>query len=171
MTAISRKSVLGLALLLTAATAVADTVITAREVISCRVVSADTNFVRLKLPTGGIRMFCTDDVYEIRLSDSSRVAAQSTRLPQLRVVLVAGQPVPAPAARARQTLPLREDLSRCPTVRAGFLDTLSPATTPENLMAMCREMGILLRKCERNDTAAVSLLREVGNEQAALGGI
>jgi hypothetical protein len=165
------KSVLVLAVLLAAATAVADPVITAKEVISCRVVSADTNFVRLKLPTDGIRMLYTHDVYEIRLSDSSRVAALSTRLPQLRVVPDAGQPVPAPAVRAREPLPLREDLTRCPTVRAGFLDTLFPATTPENMMAMCREMDILLRKYERNDTAAVSLLREVGNEQAALGGI
>jgi len=146
VTAIRRTSVLGLALLLAVATAAADTVITAQEVISCWVVSADTNLVRLKLPEGGIRMLYTRDVYEIRLSDSSRVAELTAQLPQVRITLD-------------------------PARHAGALDTLSRNASPTEMAARCREMETSLLDCGRSNEAVVGLLREVRREEAELRGI
>jgi len=138
--------VLGLAVLLAAATAAADTVIIADEVIFCRVVSADTNFVRLELPEGGIKMLYTRDVSEIRLTDSSRVAELVTQLPQARITL----------APARQI---------------GALDTLSRNASPTEMAARCRDMDAVLRECGRSDNTVFDLLREVDREQEALRGI
>jgi hypothetical protein len=139
MTAIRWKSVLGLAVLLAAATAAADTVVTAAEVISCRVVSADTNFVHLKLPQGGIRMLSTRDVREIRLSDSSRVAELAARLPGARV-----------------------------TWHADVLDTLARNASPAEMAGRCRDMDAALRECGRSNRTAARLLREVNREAVEL---
>ena len=172
MRAIRRTSVLGLVVLLAAATAAADTVITAEEVIPCwDVRPAGCDSICFTLPRLELRTLSTLDVYEVRLADSGRVAELSARLPQLRVVLDAGQPVPAPAVRAREMLPLREGVRRRPAGHAGVLDTLCLPTTPEKMVARCWEMDTLLRKYERYDTAVASLLREVRNEQTALRGI
>jgi hypothetical protein len=119
------------AVLLAAATVAADVVITAEEVIPCSVVTCDTSFTRLTLPTGGSRMLNTRDALEIRLSDSSRVAELSTRLPQLRVVLDSGQPVPAPAIRTGEMPAPQGSLIRGPAGHTVILDTLQPATTPQ----------------------------------------
>jgi hypothetical protein len=143
MTAIRHTSVLGLAMLLAATTAVADTVITAQEVIFCRVVSADTNFVRLKLPEGGIRMLYTRDVHEIRLSDSDRVADLAAQLPQVRITLA-------------------------PARHAGALDTLSRNASPTEMAARCREIEASLLDCGRSNDTVFDLLCEVDREQEAL---
>jgi len=87
-------------LLILVGLATGDTVITKKEVIHCSVVEADTVYVRLKLPSGGVRMVATDDVYEVRLVDSTQVAAVAARLPGMRVVLDAGQAVPLGRALA-----------------------------------------------------------------------
>ncbi len=91
MTAVRWKLAFGLAVLLAATPAAADTVVTAEEVIPCSVESADASFLGLKLPQGGFRVMYTRDIYELRLSDSSRVAELATRLPQLRIILDSGQ--------------------------------------------------------------------------------
>jgi hypothetical protein len=171
VTTIRRTSLLCVAILLAAATAAADTVITAEEVFPCSVVAVDTNFVRIKLPQGGIRVLYTRDIYEIRLSDSSRVAEQAAQPLKARVTYDSGQPIPVPAVRALEMPPLRKNLSRHPAEHAGALDTMCLVTRPVELMAKCGEMEILLRKRERNDTSIVNLLREVRNEQTALRGI
>ena len=172
MTAIRRTAVLGLAVLLAVPTAAADTVITADEVIPCwDVEPAGSDSVSFTLPRRERETLSIFEIYEVRLADSSRVVELATQLPRLRVVLDAGQPVPAPAVRAREMLSFPEGQSRRPTGQTGVLDTLYLPTTPEKMMARCWEMDTLLRKYERYDTAVVSLLREVRNEQAALRGI
>ena len=103
MTAMRRLSVLVPAVLLAAATAAADVVITADEVIHCwDVRPAGSDSVCFMLPRLELRTLSTLDIYEIRLTGPGRVAALSSQLPQVRVVLDSGQPIPAPAARARQ---------------------------------------------------------------------
>jgi hypothetical protein len=172
VTAVRRTSALGLAVLLAAATAAADIIITTDEVIPCWDVGpTGSDSVCFMLPRLERRTVSALDIYEIRLADSGRVVALSSRLPQLRVVLDSGQPIPAPAARTREMPPLRENLNRPHVEHPESLDTVCPATTPEKMMAKYVEMDILLRKRERNDTAVVNLLREVHNEQAALRGI
>jgi len=143
MTAIHRTSVLRLALLLAAATAAADTVITAKEAISCWVESADSNFVRLKLPEGGIRMLHTRDVREVRLSDSSRVSELTNRLSQVRIT----------RNRARH---------------AGYLDTLARNASPTEMAALYREMKDALLDCPRGSETVVGLVRELHREEAEL---
>ena len=134
MPAIRRKFVLGLAVLLAAATAAADTVITAKEVISCSVVSADTNFVRLKLPRGGIRMLNTRDIHEIRLSDSSRVAELAAQLPGLEVTPDSAQPAPPPSVPASSLPCYAGDSTRASPVvpaeapKPAVPDAIRPAT-------------------------------------------
>ena len=139
MTAIRRTAVLGLAVLLAVPTAAADTVITAEEVISCSVVLCDTNFTRLSLPSGGIRMLHTRDVREIRLSDSSRVAELTALLPDVRV-----------------------------TWPAEVLDTLAPNATRTQMVARCNEAKAVLLECGRSDAAVVGLLQDVASEARAL---
>src|SRR5512138_459463 len=89
----------GLAALLAAVPAAADTVVTATEVIPCSVQSADSNYVRMKLPSGGIRVLYTRDVYEVRLADSVGLAVLAARLTDI-VRFDSGQAVPAPAERS-----------------------------------------------------------------------
>lgn len=64
----------------------ADIVITNKEVIRCTLLEADKLYVRVRLPEGGIRVIKTEDVYEIRLSDFSRVEEFADKLPGVRVV-------------------------------------------------------------------------------------
>jgi hypothetical protein len=173
MTAIRRKSVLGLAVLLTVATAVADTVITAREVISCSVESAYPDFVFLELTRQHHRMLSTRDVYEIRLSDSSRVAELAARLPQLKVTLDSRQPVPSPAVRAREREQLRLDRAREARAKglpwdADVLDTLARGVSPNEMAVRYEDMNTALLKCGRSDDTVVELLREVTREKEAL---
>jgi len=141
-TAVSRLSVLGLAVLLAAATAAADVVITADEVIPCSVVLADTDFVRLKLPQGGIRMLCARGVSEIHLTDSSRVAEMGARLRGIKV-----------------------------TWHADVLGTLARNASPAEMAARCREMDAALDECGRKDDTVAGLLREVNREAEALQGL
>ena len=95
-----RTSAFGLAVVLATATAMADTVVTAREVIAGSIQTADSSFVRLKMPGGGIRMLVTSDVYELRFSDPGRIEDFSILLPKVKVVLDSGQPI---AFRAQGT--------------------------------------------------------------------
>jgi hypothetical protein len=159
--------------LLTATTAVADTVITAEEVIFCRIVSADTNFVRLKLPQGGIRMLNTRDVLEIRLSDSSRVAELAAQLPGVRVMLDSGQPVPPPAVRAEQPRQerVREARAEDRPEYAVVVETLARNALPAAMAARCRDMGAVLCACGRSNDTIFDLFREVDSEQQALRAI
>jgi len=87
-------------LLILVGLATGDTVITKMEVIHCSVVEADTVCVRLKLPSGGIRMLSTKDILEVRVADSARLAVVIAQLPATKVVLDAGQAVPAVRGRA-----------------------------------------------------------------------
>ena len=143
MTAVRLLSVLGLAALLAAATAAADTVVKAKEVIRCWVESADSNVVRLKLPEGGIRMLHTRDVLEIRLSDSSRVVALTTQLPQVNITL---------------DRPLH----------AGALDTLTRNASPALIAALCQEMEDVLLDCTQGSETVVGLVRQVRREESGL---
>lgn len=97
MTAVRRKSVLFLALLLAAATADADTVVTIDEVIACSVESADADSIRVRMTrpsrrprsrreayhfnrmVGRSRMLLAADIYEIRLAGFGRVADMAAR--------------------------------------------------------------------------------------------
>ena len=178
MTAIRSMSRLGLAVLLAAATAAADVVITADKVVHCsKVEPAGSDSVRFTLPGLEQRTLSTSSIYEVRLADSSRVAELSAQLPHLRVRLDSGQPAKPPVGRARwEMMELVVDGvswagAPDPPMRAHVLDTLCLPTTPEKMMAKCREMDTLLRNYERNDTTVVSLLREVRNEQAVLRGV
>jgi hypothetical protein len=189
MTVMRRTSVLGLALLLAATPAAADTVVTTKEVISCSVVSADADSIRFNLtrPRGRAlsgreayeltwrrrKMLSTRDVYEIRLSDSSRVAELAAQLPGVRVILDSGQPVPPPAVRAREMTRLQ--LDRAPEARASGvpghargMDTLPPNASPAEMAVRCRYMDAWLRGCGRRDGTVVELLCEVDSEQEAI---
>jgi hypothetical protein len=168
-----RTLVLGLAVLLAAATAAADTVITADEIIACSVESADASFLSLKLPQEGLRILYTRDIFEVRLSDSSRVAGLAAQLPEVRVALDTGQPVPPREDRAREMLRLR--LERTREARAKGLpgypdvvDTLPLRTSPSEMAARCRDMDVVLCECGRSDRTVAGLQRETRSEQAAL---
>jgi len=100
-----RVFVFGLAAVLAAATALADTVVTAREVVVGSIQAADSSFVRLKLPGHAIRVFATSEVYELRFADSARVAEFSGRLSMLSVAPDSGQPVPATEVRVEALRP------------------------------------------------------------------
>jgi hypothetical protein len=177
MTAVRWKLALALAALLVAATAAADVVITADKVIVCSEVEpAGSDSISFTLPGLEQRTLPTSSIYEVRLAESSRVAELSARLPQLRVALDTGQPAKPPVGRARWEMePVVAGISWAgatgPPLRAEVLDTLCLPTTPEKMMAVCGEMDALLREYERNDTAVVSLLHDVRNEQAVLRGI
>jgi len=177
MTAVRRMSAIGLAVLLLASTAAADTVITADEVIHCwDVTPAGSDSVCFTLPRLELRTLSTLDVYEVRLPDSSRVAALSERLPQLRVVLDAGQPVPDPAVRIRETLRLRLVRTREARAKgllwcADVMDTLPRGASPAQMAAWCRDMEFVLRERGTGDEEAAVLLREVSCEAEALRSI
>ena len=156
MTASRCSFVLGLAALLTATPVAADTVITAEEVVACSVVWSDTNFTRLKLPNGSVRMLYTRDIRELRLSDPSRTIAPPPRPPQVAPSPDSARPVPAPVVPA--DLPCH----------AGVVDTLARGASPDAMAAKCREMDAALRGCGRNATTVFDLLRQVNNEQEAL---
>ncbi len=100
MIAVRHTSVIGLALLLAAATAAADTVVTANEVINCLVVWSDTNFTRLKLPNGSVRMLYTRDIRELRLSDPNRVIDPPPRPPPVTPSPDSARLVPPPSVAA-----------------------------------------------------------------------
>ena len=176
MTAVRRKSAIGLAVLLAAATAAADTVITADEVISCSVVSADANSVLLKLPRARRRTLPTRDIYEIRLSDWFRVDKLAARLPQLRVTLDSGQSIPPPELRTREATRLGPDRSLDLRVEGlpghpDILDTLARKTSPGRMAARCRDMEVALRDHGPGDETAAGLLREVKQEAWVLRGL
>jgi hypothetical protein len=176
MTAIRWKFVCGLAALLTASPAVADTVVTAEEVISCSVVSASADSVRLTLAQGKSRTLPTRDVYEVRLSDTARVAELAVLVPRAKVVLDSGQPVPPPEVRAREVMRLRLDRARESRAEslpghADVVDTLARNAAPAVMAARCREMDAVLRECGRSDDTVFYLLREINREQEAIRGI
>ena len=168
--------VLGLALLLAAKAAAADTAITAEEVIACWVGTADASLIELKLPQGVIRTLYTRDIYELRLSDSGRAAELAAKLPELRITLNRGQAVPPPAVRVREMLRLRLDRAREARAQGrpwytDVIDTLVPNASRNELAARCRDMDVLLRECGRDDGTVEALLREVSLESGALGRI
>jgi hypothetical protein len=151
---------LGVAVLLAAATAAPDTVITVREVIPCSVVAVDTNFVRLRLPQGGIRVFDTHDVLELRLSDPSRFPDLATQLPRVEVVPASALP-PQPSPASDSSL----------LYRPGVMDTLPRRASPAAMAAKCREMEAVLRGCGLTNDTVFELFHEVDREQAALRSI
>jgi hypothetical protein len=176
MTAIRWKFVLGLAALLAATPGSADTVITAQEVISCLVVSASADSVRLMLTQGGSRTLATWDVYEVRLSDTVRVAELAVLLPRAQVMLDSGQPLPPPEVRTRAAMRLRLDRARESRVeglpgQTDVVDTLARNASPDAMAARCRDMDAVLRECGRSDDTVFCLLREVSREQEAIRGI
>jgi hypothetical protein len=173
MAAIRRTFVLGLAVLLAAATAVADTVTTAEEILVGTVGSADISFLDLKLPQGGTRIIYTRDILEVRMPDSIRVAELAAQLPQVRVTVDSGQPIPPRDVRAHEMLRLRMDRAR--EARAGglaeyaeTLDTLSLGASPGEMSWRCREMRAVLRECGRSNRTVARLLREVNGEAEEL---
>ena len=151
MKAIQRKIILVLAVLLTVVPAVADTVITVREVISCSVVSVDSNFVRTKLPQGGIRMLLTREVYEIRLPDSARAAGLAAQFPMI-VKLDSGQVIPPPAVRVHALgldAPVEPPLAAAELARwkrKGFTDGVI-LTPVQSLLATGGSCGLGLTGC------------------------
>jgi hypothetical protein len=171
MTATHRTLVLGLAVLLAAAMAVADTVITAEEVISCRwVESAGPDSIRFTPPGLRTGVLSTRDICEIRLSDSSRVAELAAQLPGVRVILDSGQPIPPPAVRAEQLRQERAHEARAEDLPeyAVVVETLAHNASPAKMAARCRDMDAVLRECGRGDDTVVELLREIDREEAAL---
>ncbi len=189
MTAMRRTLLLGLVVLLAATPAAADIVITADEVIYCSVESADADSVRLKrtrpqrralsgheayaLTWRQRKVLSTSAIYEIRLSDSNRVAELATRLPQVRVTLDSGQSVPAPAVRIREMTGLRLDRARESRAKglpgqADVVDTLVRNASPAEMVARCRDMGVVLRECGWSDQVTAGLLREIDDESTAL---
>jgi hypothetical protein len=177
VTAIRRLLVLWLAILSAAAPAAADTVITAREVISCSITSASADSIRIRLAPWRSRRLPAWDVYEVRLPDTARVTELAVLLPRVRVVLDSGQPVQPPEVRTCEAMKLRIDLAREARAKGfsasdGVVDTLPPATkSPEWMAVRCREMAVVLRECGGSDDAVVGLLRDVNGEQEALGRI
>ena len=173
MTAVRWKFAYGLAVLLAVATAAADTIVTTQEVVSCSVESASADSIRLKLTQGGITALSARDVYEIRLSDSSRVAELAAQLPQLRITVDSGQYVPPPAVRARRMVQLRLDLARearakCLPWHADVIDTLPHSALPDEMAERCLDMGTALLAFGPHNEAAFVLVREVTREQDAL---
>jgi hypothetical protein len=168
-----RKLGLWLALLVAATTAVADTVITAEEVISCSVNSASADSVRLTrrrhsaLPTW--------DVYEVRLSDSSRVAELAVLLPRAKVILDSGQSVQSPGVRTREAMRLRLDRAREARAQGipwytDVVETLAVEASPAIMATRCLEMDAVLRHCGRSDDTVATLTREVDREAEGLRG-
>jgi hypothetical protein len=173
MTAIRRTSVLGLAVLLAAATAAADTVVTAKEVISCSVESVSADSVRLALKRRRHRTLPAWDVYEVRLSDTARVAELAVLLPRTKVILDSGQSVPPPEVRTREAMRLRLDRTRESRLEglpwhADVVDTLARRTSPNEMAVRCEDMNAALLECGRSDGTVVQLLREVNREKEAL---
>jgi hypothetical protein len=158
--------------LLAAATAAADTVITAEEIISCEAVSADSGHLRLNLPWDSVRMLEIRDVYEMRLPDSSRVAELAAELPQMRVTLDSGQYIPPPDVRAERLLRRSslEALTRDPRYAHG-VDTLAQPTSKEGMVARCWELRTALLDCGLSDDTVVRLLHDVNREAMELRGI
>jgi len=194
MTAIRRTFVLGLAVLLAAATAAADTVVTAREVISCAVESADPDSIRIRLTPPRSRPKSTReayesratrrrnrtlpvrDIYEVRLADADRVSELRARAPRLRVTQDSGQAIPAPAVRAREMLRSRiQQVRKAPAADPhpdnAVVDTLPLRTSPSEMAARCAEMTTALLECELSGDTVSALLREVSRESGALGRI
>ncbi len=127
-----RTFAFGLAVVLAAATALADTVVTAREVVAGSIETADSSLVRLKLPGHAVRMFATSEVYELRLSDPARVAEFSGRLPMLSVAPDSGQPVPAnevrlEALRPRAPVAMLTEVQKRSLEHAGYKRGMSSA--------------------------------------------
>jgi hypothetical protein len=79
-----------------------DVVITNKEVIYGTVTEVDSLYTRLRLPGGGIKVVKTRDVYEIRLSDSSRIEALANKLPGVRVLPDTGKIFFQPEMSAKQ---------------------------------------------------------------------
>jgi len=168
--------VTGLATLLAAATAGADTVIAAREVLSCSVESTSADSVRLALKRRQHRTLSAWDVYEIRVSDSSRIAGLTTHLPQTKVVLDSGQSVPSPEVRIIEAMRLRLDRAREAPEQdilwpADAVDTLTLGSSPAKMTTRCLEMNALLRHCGRSDDTIEYMIREVNREAAELGAL
>ena len=173
MAAKHRTPVLALVMLLAVATAAADTVITAEEVIACSVESAYPDFVFLGLTRRQHKMLSTRDIYELRLSDSSRVAELTTQLPQVRVVLDSGQAVPPPATRNREMLRLRLDWARKARAEGLFwypdvIDTLARGASPAQMAKRCEDMDVVLDVSGRYNETVAGLLHEVKREEEAL---
>jgi hypothetical protein len=173
MATIRRTFVLGLAVLLAAATAVADTVITADDVLIGTVGSADISFLDLKLPQGGTRIMYTRDILEVRMSDSSRVAELAAQLPQVRVTVDSGQPIPPRDVRAHEMLRLRLEHAREVHAKGlppygDVVDSLPRDASPAEIIVRCRDMYFVLRACGRNDEVVLRLLHEVNSEADAL---
>uniref|UniRef100_A0A7C3YTS8 Outer membrane protein beta-barrel domain-containing protein n=1 Tax=candidate division WOR-3 bacterium TaxID=2052148 RepID=A0A7C3YTS8_UNCW3 len=82
----------------------ADIVITTKEVIYGTVFEADTLYTRLRLPSGGIRVVRTADVYEIRLSDITRIESLAPKIPGVRVVPDTGKVFSRPETKAERVL-------------------------------------------------------------------
>jgi hypothetical protein len=187
VTAIRRLLVLWLAILLAPAPAAADTVITVNGIVTCSVESADPESVSVRLTqpsrrprstrdayeinraTGQSRMIPTADIYEIRLSSPSHVAAMAALLPRTKVSMDSGQAVPLPEARAESLA------NRWAEVEAG--DSLAPVATikmlPRNssldgMAARCLELRTALTSCGRSDDSVTELLDEVVREERAL---
>jgi hypothetical protein len=160
MSRMRNSLVIALALLLAAATAAGDTVVTANEVIDCLVVWSDTNFTRLKLPSGGVRMLYTRDIREIRLSDPSRTIEPPPRPPQVTPSPDSARPVPPPSV----------DDTDLPGY-AGILDTLARGASQSAIAAKCRQVDKALCALGQSDSSVLKLLGEVRREQEALRGI
>jgi hypothetical protein len=160
VTTMRRTSLLCVAVLLAATTAAADTVITAEEVIPCSVVAVDTSFVRIKLPQGGVRVFDTHDVVELRLSDSCRFPDLATQLPPAEVMPDSALP-PQPSPASDSSLP----------VRPGVIDTLPRKVSPPAMAVKCRDMKVVLRECGRRNDTVFDLFRHIDKEQKALSRI
>ena len=172
MTAMRRLSVLVPAVLLAAATAAADTAITAEEVIPCSVELADPSFLSLRLPQGGSRILNTRDVYEVRIPDSNRFVEIAAQVPQLKVTLDSGQAVPTRAVRAREMLRLRLQRAREAQAKGfpGYAEVVGPlrGTSASEMVAKCSDMDFVLRERVRSDEAVAGLLREVSREEETL---
>jgi hypothetical protein len=170
VTAVRRTSVLVLAVLLAAASAAADVVITADEVIRCwKVEPAGHDSVRFTLPRWKQRTLSTFDIYEVRLADSKRVAELSTRLPQLDVVLDSRQPIPPAAARAEQLRQhAREASAEDRDDHPAVVEPLALDASATTMMATCWEVRTALLKCGPSDDTVAALLREVRREEEAI---
>jgi hypothetical protein len=173
MTAIRRKLVLALASLLAATTAAADTVITAEEVIYCSVASAGADSVRLTLARRRHRTLPTLEIYEVRLSDSVRVAELASLLPQAKVMLDSDQSVPSREVRIVEAMRLRLDRARDAHEQdipwpSDVVETLAFWPSPAKMALRCLEMDAVLRHCGRSDDTVAGLLGEVSREAEGL---
>jgi len=89
---------------------VGDIVITSKEVIHGTVFQADTLYTRLTLPSGGIVVLMTRDIYEIRLTDLAQVESFTAKLPGVRVVPDTGKVFSRPKVGAEQA-PARDPVA------------------------------------------------------------